>query len=149
MKPGEHWRTKMRKAIEAEANTILGVVGIMSAIWAWREWQLEGQCEYIRVELQGMMARQNQHVLSVEAKLIAMTDWAGQLESHVDLEVEHRTAELRVELVAARADVRKLRAAVGQLRSIARMTLPEGPSAPLANSIRKVLAETAWVDGPP
>lgn len=55
--------------------------------------------------------------------------------------------EARVALVASRAEVRKLRSAVVPLRSIARMTLKEGPSAPLTNSIRSVLAVTSWVDG--
>jgi hypothetical protein len=40
MKPGEHWRTKMRQAIEAEAVNIEAVVGIICAIYAWREWLL-------------------------------------------------------------------------------------------------------------
>lgn len=119
--------------LEQQQAELEAVVGLMSAIWVWREWQLEGQCEYIRIELQGMMSRQTQHHHKVEA---SMQEEINQLEG------------AKVALVASRAEARKLRAAVGQLRSIARMTLPEGPSAPLANSIRKVLAETAWVDVP-
>lgn len=53
----------------------------------------------------------------------------------------------RAALLASRAEARKLWKAVVPLRSIARMTLPEGPSPALANSIRKALAETAWIDG--
>lgn len=31
------WRQKFRDALEKEADNILAVVGLMSAIWAWRE----------------------------------------------------------------------------------------------------------------
>lgn len=36
------WRQKFRDALEKEADNILAVVGIMSAIWAWREWMAVG-----------------------------------------------------------------------------------------------------------
>jgi len=54
-------------------------------------------------------------------------------------ELAEQLEEVRAALVASRAEVRKLRSAIVPLRSIARMTLTEGPSAPLANSIRSVL----------
>ena len=50
------WRRKMREAMEKEADNILGMVGIMSAIWAWREvvlmqeetWRLRSHVNLLR-----------------------------------------------------------------------------------------------------
>jgi hypothetical protein len=50
---------------------IQGVVGLICAIQAWREWQLVGQREYIRIELQGMLARQTRYLHELEARLIS------------------------------------------------------------------------------
>lgn len=68
------WRRKFRDALEKEADYILAVVGIMSAIYAWREWQLEGQREYVLIELQGMMARQQRKMDQLESELRTALD---------------------------------------------------------------------------
>ncbi len=52
---------------------MLAVAGIVSAIHAWREWMLEAQREYIRVELHGMMARQSRYIHELEQRLIDAT----------------------------------------------------------------------------
>jgi hypothetical protein len=99
MKPKEHWRVKMRNAVEAEADAILGVVGLIAAIHAWREEQLEAQREYIRIELQGMMARQSKAMNITQGWLDEFQGLCAQ--AHVDMMITKVEAQGVAGLIAA------------------------------------------------